>query len=86
MIVSELIEWLKTMPQDARVQTLVHYDGGGYYQQGGTCSVEDFYTTIEYQQWKDIGDTSEVEYIYGNRFELSKDKDGFILQIGVKGA
>lgn len=31
MIVSELIEWLKTMPQDAVVQVLDHCSGGGYY-------------------------------------------------------
>lgn len=83
MIVSELIEWLKTMPQDAKIQTLEHFNNGGYYQQGGTCNVTDFTDKIDHQQWKDEGDTSPVEYIYGDHFELSLYKGEFTLQIGV---
>lgn len=45
MNVSEMIEWLKTQPQDAIVEVLCHDDNGGYYTQGGTCSTIEF--TIE---------------------------------------
>jgi hypothetical protein len=83
MIVSELIEWLKTMPQDAKVKTLEHYGNSGYYQQGGTCNVTDFTTEVEHQQWKDEGDESPVEYIYGAHFELSTFRGEIILQLGV---
>lgn len=31
MIVSELIKFLETLPQDAIVQVLEHYSGTGYY-------------------------------------------------------
>lgn len=84
MIVSEFIEWLKTMPQDAKIQVLSHHSGGGYYDQGGNCYVEDFHNHVEWQQYKDVGDTSEVEYIYGLHFELSKSKGGYELQLGTK--
>lgn len=83
MIVSELIEWLQTMPQGAKVQTLEHFGGGGYYNQGGDCYVTDFGTRVDYQQWKEPGDTSPPDYIYGDHFELSKSGDELILQIGV---
>lgn len=83
MIVSELIEWLQTMPQDAKVLTLEHFGNCGYYQQGGTCNVTDFTDEVEMKQWKDEGDTSPVEYIYGKHFELSRYHDEYVLQIGV---
>lgn len=83
MNVAELIEWLKTLPQDAKVTTLEHFNNGGYYQQGGTCNVVEFTDKVDHQQWKDEGDTSPVEYIYGDHFELSKYKEEYILQIGV---
>ncbi|QNO00488.1 hypothetical protein phiPsa347_150 [Pseudomonas phage phiPsa347] len=84
MIVSEMIEWLQSMPQDAKVQVLEHHGGGGYYTQGGECYTADFTTKVDYQQWKEPGDDSPVEYIYGDHFELSKLGDELILQIGVK--
>lgn len=83
MIVSELIEWLQTMPQDAKVQVLSHTSGSGYYDQGGWCTVEDFTTKVDYQQWKDEGDTSPVDYIQGEHFELSTYQSETVLQIGV---
>lgn len=83
MNVAELIEWLHTMPQDAVVQVLSHEDDGGYYMQGGSCFVEPFNTDISYQQWKDVGDTSPIEYIYGTHFELNKVGGKFELQLGV---
>ncbi len=85
MNVAELIEWLGTIPQDAAVSTLEHFNSGGYYQQGGTCNMVDFDAKVEYQQWKDEGDDTPVEYIYGEHFELSKNSAGeYTLQIGVK--
>lgn len=45
----------------------------------------DFDAKVEYQQWKDEGDDTPVEYIYGEHFELSKNSAGeYTLQIGVK--
>ena len=36
--VKELIEILQKLPnQDARVEVLEHFEGTGYYDQGGTC-------------------------------------------------
>lgn len=71
MNVAELREWLGTIPQDAVVSTLEHFNSGGYYQQGGTCNTVDF--------------DAKVEYIYGEHFELSKNSAGeYTLQIGVK--
>lgn len=85
MTVAEYIEWLKTMPQGAKVSTLEHFNAGGYYQQGGTCNMVDFDAKVDHQQWKDEGDDTPVEYIYGDHFELSKDSNGeYTLQIGVK--
>ena len=42
MTVAEMIEFLKTMPQDATVQVLQHVSGHGYYDQGGWCYTTDF--------------------------------------------
>ena len=77
MIVAELIEWLKTMPQDAKVVVLSHSDGHGYYMQGGSCTTEEFNTGVEWRH-------SEDWYVYGNHFELnSKAGYDYELQIGV---
>jgi hypothetical protein len=84
MIVSELIEWLHSMPQNAKVQTLEHTGSGGYYQQGGTCRIVDFTDKIDYQQWKDEGDTTPPAYIYGEHFELTLIGEELFLQFGVK--
>ncbi|QNO00317.1 hypothetical protein QGX21_gp080 [Pseudomonas phage phiPsa315] len=83
MIVSELIEWLQTLPQDAKIQVLDHYGGSGYYNQGGDCYITDFTTKVDYQQWKEEGDTSPPEYIYGDHFELCKVGEENVLQLGV---
>jgi len=42
MIVSELIEWLKTQDQGATVEVVVHSSSGAYYLQGGTARLRDF--------------------------------------------
>ena len=42
MIVSELIEWLKTQDQGATVEIVEHTSGRGYYDQGGNAMVEPF--------------------------------------------
>lgn len=85
MNIAELIEWLQTLPQDATVTTLEHYNGSGYYDQGGNCSIVDFDNKVDYQQWKDEGDNSPVDYIYGDHFDFYKDAEGkFTLQIGTK--
>lgn len=84
MIVSELIKWLETLPQDAVVQVLEHHSGTGYYDQGGNCYVEDFTAEVEYQQWKEEGDSSPAEYVYGKHFELNTVDGVKYLQLGVK--
>ncbi len=76
MIVSEFIEWLKTMPQDAVVEVLDHHSGSGYYDQGGNCYIEQFTPELEYPAGED--------YCYGKHFELSTYKGVKTLQIGVK--
>lgn len=43
MKVHELATWLAAFPdQDAEVEVVKHCSEGGYYQQGGTCSVAVF--------------------------------------------
>ena len=80
MTVSEYIEWLKTMPQSAKVTVLSHQNGHGYYDQGGNCFIEDFHNTVEW-----AGENSSAEkYIYGLHFELTTYKGEYELQIGVK--
>ncbi|AMR57387.1 hypothetical protein vB_PsyM_KIL3b_0141 [Pseudomonas phage vB_PsyM_KIL3b] len=83
MNIAELIEWLQTLPQDAKVRTLEHHSGSGYYDQGGNCRMVDFHTQVEHQQWKDKGDESPIEYIDGTHFEFTKDSNGSTLQIGI---
>lgn len=39
MTVAEMIEWLKTMPQDARVVVLERLEGSGWYDQGGVDTI-----------------------------------------------
>ena len=52
MTVSEFIEWLKTQDQDAIVTCLVHNTAGSYYEQGGTCSQDEF--TEEHSEYIDF--------------------------------
>lgn len=43
MKVRELVKWLSEFEdQDAEVQIVKHLSAGGYYEQGGTASVELF--------------------------------------------
>lgn len=42
MIVKDFIKWLETQDQEAIVEVLVHSSGSGYYEQGGTVSVDEF--------------------------------------------
>ena len=54
MIVSELIEVLKTYDQGAIVQCLHHDSTGSYYEQGGTCDDIDLTADcLEYTDWRD---------------------------------
>jgi len=79
MTVAEYIEWLKTMPQDAKVEVLDHSDDHGYYMQGGSCTVVEFNTTENWRHPKDW-------YIDGEHFELnSRTGQEYTLQIGVMG-
>lgn len=82
MKVSDMIEWLKTMPQDAVVQVLDHHSGNGYYDQGGHCYLEYFTTHVdEYSQGVD---SKGFKWIYGDHFELNEYNGVQLLQLGVK--
>lgn len=74
--VSEMIKWLETMPQDAKVSVLRHSRGTGYYDQGGWCTEEEFDPTVK-ESW------SSPEYPYFKMFELAGGKEvGYTLLLG----
>ena len=52
MKVFEFIEWLKRQDKEAIVTCVVHDSRGSYYEQGGTCSEEEF--TTDYCDYKDF--------------------------------
>ena len=75
MIVSQLIEWLKTQDQDARVNVIHHSSGKGYYDQGGNVSVVDFIPEIH----------SEYTDMRGNQFAKGKPyENDRTLLLGIK--
>lgn len=79
MIVSEFIEWLKTIPQEAKIMVLDHCNEHGYYMQGGSCTVTDFDNSVEW-----MSNNSPHDYIYGNHFELNSNAGKeYTLQLGV---
>lgn len=78
MIVSELIEWLKTMPQDAVVQVLEHYSDSGWSAQGGWCEVVDFTTELNGTNY------DSAYYLYGKHFEYDTVDGIKYLTLGVK--
>lgn len=83
MNVGEMIDWLKTMPQDATVTVLSHSDGHGYYMQGGSCTTETFHNSVE---WQHVGPEVDKPYVYGLHFELITHADYSVtLQLGVMG-
>lgn len=83
MIVSELIEWLKTQDQEAIVEVLHHSSGTGYYDQGGNVTTEEFDPSEEY-----YGCSKHHEYtdFRGNQF-VKEDHPCYgkrVLQLGTK--
>jgi len=42
MTVKDFIKWLQTQDQGAIVEVVQHRSGSGYYEQGGTVSVQSF--------------------------------------------
>lgn len=75
MTVSELITWLQTQDQGATVTCLVHDSRGSYYEQGGTCSEEEF--TPDYSEYTDFRGNQFVKPdapYYNRRFLLIGDK------------
>jgi hypothetical protein len=69
MNVAEMIEWLKTMPQDAEVLVVAHDGGGGYYMQGGSAGFEPFSNEVTYTYQLD-------KSVDGKLFELYYDSKG----------
>jgi len=59
MIVAEFIEWLKTQYQEAIVECVVHESSGSYYEQGGTCSTEEF--TEELSDYLDFRGSPSID-------------------------
>jgi hypothetical protein len=77
MNIKQFIEFLQTLPQDATVQVLSHSRGTGYYDQGGTCSVEDFTSLCK-------PGNQGTNWAYGGHYELTHNSDGQVfLQLGV---
>lgn len=69
MLVSEMIEWLKTMPYGATVEVVRHTRGSTYYDQGGNASTVEFTNEEDYR-------SSDHLYVYGKTFELYTDPSG----------
>ena len=72
MTVAEFIEWLKTQDQEAVVQTIMHTDGTGYYDQGGNVEVVDFdpVTTSDYTDFRGNSFTPPNAPHYNKRYLL----------------
>ncbi len=79
MNVKEMIEWLQTMPQEAKVQVLSHSRGMGYYEQGGNCTIEDFNVDSPSEHMVTKGEG----WAYGDHFELTTVNGEQTLQLGV---
>lgn len=71
--VAEMIEWLKTMPQDAKVEVLRHTSGSGYYDQGGWCSPQEFDHSATYDWAKDYVD------LYPRMWEYDKNSNTLLI-------
>lgn len=82
MNVAEMIEWLKTQPQDARVEVLSHSRGSGYYDQGGWCTTEVFHSTIEFMGEHTFESRIKGPYAGGLHFELRTYDGVTTLQLG----
>lgn len=59
MIVSDLIEWLKTQDQGATVQVVRHTSGYGYYDQGGNVQEVDF-DPLKHVEYVDLRGNSRI--------------------------
>lgn len=65
MTVEEMIEWLRTMPLDAKIQTIRHSSGRDYYDHGGNINVIDF-----------ISSEASENNNYNQEWELYRDSNG----------
>lgn len=76
--VAQMIEWLKTQPQDAVIEILSHSKGSGYYDQGGWCTAKQFDPTEKPSWCREYSD-----YQYFSHWELSGGAEvGYELLIG----
>ena len=69
MTVRQMIEWMSTFEdQDAIVEIVSHSNDGGYYQQGGTATVEEFNpdSHVEYTDFRNN------QYIDENRVNYNR--------------
>lgn len=74
--VAEMIEWLKTQPQEATIEMLSHSKGSDYYDQGGWCTQKPFDPTKK-PSW------CHEDTQYFSHWELSGGADvGYTLLIG----
>lgn len=74
MIVSELIEWLKSQPHDATVEVIIHSSGHTYYDQGGN---------IEWDEFKAEAATHENNYTHD--YEVYDFRGKKIIRLGDSG-
>lgn len=74
MKVFELIEWLKTQPQDAEVEVLQHLPGSEYYMQGGECNNSSFngeeFVDFEYSDLRSNPYIKEGDERFGKHYLL----------------
>lgn len=78
MNVAEMIEWLKTMPQNAEVEVIIHSSGGGYYQQGGTATNTAMLDTVDSRY--DYEGRTDID---GQTFTLTSYGSGPVLTLGL---
>ena len=69
MNVTQMIDWLKTMPCGAEVRVIHHTSGSGYYDQGGNATTKPF----EYDERYRNTDETHVD---GQCFDLYTDQHG----------
>ncbi len=71
MKVAEFIEWLKTQDQEAIVECVVHESNGSYYEQGGTCTTEEFTEELsEYTDFRGNEYVKSSQPYYNKRYLL----------------
>jgi len=80
MRVRDFIKWLETQDQDAIVEVVIHDSFGGYYNQGGTVSFEEFDPEKDHSEYVDFRGNpfvNEDSERYGKRLLLIGYSDDY---------